>query len=372
MTSPAFNNSQLGNTIRTDKPTLFVGSSGIVFTDGTQQLTAFTGTAIANESDPIFTSSVAYNITSDNTGEWTEAYNWVVVNSGNVLSSGDNISLLVNDAGYITSYIETDPIFTGSVAYNITSTDTGNWNNAYSWGDHSLQNYATVSGLTATSGYLQSQIDSVVVSETDPIFTGSTAYNITSSDTGNWTSAYNWGDHSAVGYLSSGNNISLLNNDAGYLISADVSGITGNGTTNYISKWSSSNGLTDSVIYDNGTNVGVGTSSPAYKLDVSGTGSFDVLNVNDQFTFPTGDGSGQQTLVTNGSGVVVWKDYIPAKRYSTISTSNTFNSFNTAVNYTVGHIDVFQNGVKLSADDDFTATDGSSVSLANYAPVAHI
>jgi hypothetical protein len=39
--------------------------------------------------------------------------------------------------------------------------------------------------------------------------------------------------------------------------------VDGNGTTNYISKWSDANTLTDSVIFDNGTNVGIGTSSPA-------------------------------------------------------------------------------------------------------------
>jgi hypothetical protein len=47
--------------------------------------------------------------------------------------------------------------------------------------------------------------------------------------------------------------------------------VDGNGTTNYISKWSDANTLTDSLIFDNGTNVGIGTSSPAAILDVRGT-----------------------------------------------------------------------------------------------------
>ena len=45
--------------------------------------------------------------------------------------------------------------------------------------------------------------------------------------------------------------------------------VDGTGTANYISKWSDSNTLTNSVIYDNGTNVGIGTSSPATELEVS-------------------------------------------------------------------------------------------------------
>jgi hypothetical protein len=47
--------------------------------------------------------------------------------------------------------------------------------------------------------------------------------------------------------------------------------LTGGGTVNYVSKWSSATNLVDSQIFDNGTNVGIGTASPAYKLDVSGT-----------------------------------------------------------------------------------------------------
>jgi hypothetical protein len=46
--------------------------------------------------------------------------------------------------------------------------------------------------------------------------------------------------------------------------------ITGSGTTNYVSKWSSSSSLSNSVLYDDGTNVGIGTTSPAQKLDVNG------------------------------------------------------------------------------------------------------
>ncbi len=47
------------------------------------------------------------------------------------------------------------------------------------------------------------------------------------------------------------------------------SGVTGSGTTNYISKWTGSTSLGNSVIYDDGTNVGIGTTSVgSYKLSV--------------------------------------------------------------------------------------------------------
>lgn len=42
-----------------------------------------------------------------------------------------------------------------------------------------------------------------------------------------------------------------------------TSGITGAGTANYLAKWSGSSAITNSLIFDNGTNVGIGTTTPA-------------------------------------------------------------------------------------------------------------
>jgi len=42
------------------------------------------------------------------------------------------------------------------------------------------------------------------------------------------------------------------------------------GTTNYVAKFTSSSSIGNSIIFDNGTNVGIGNTGPAYKLDVSG------------------------------------------------------------------------------------------------------
>jgi len=54
---------------------------------------------------------------------------------------------------------------------------------------------------------------------------------------------------------------------------SDLSGVDGSGTANYLSKWSDSDTLTDSVIYDNGTNIGIGTSTPSNTLEVAGPDS---------------------------------------------------------------------------------------------------
>ena len=50
-----------------------------------------------------------------------------------------------------------------------------------------------------------------------------------------------------------------------------------------------------------------------------------------------------------------------------VSTSN-YSSFNIPGGYTVGRLDIFQNGVKLLENSDFTASDGTSVSLSKAAP----
>jgi hypothetical protein len=47
-----------------------------------------------------------------------------------------------------------------------------------------------------------------------------------------------------------------------------TSGIGGSGTTNYVSKFTAASTIGDSQIFDNGTNVGIGTITPTAKLDV--------------------------------------------------------------------------------------------------------
>jgi hypothetical protein len=54
------------------------------------------------------------------------------------------------------------------------------------------------------------------------------------------------------------------------------SDLNGSGTTNYISKWLDTDTLTNSIIYDNGTNVGIGTASPNAELEIHGN-----LNIGD-------------------------------------------------------------------------------------------
>jgi hypothetical protein len=81
--------------------------------------------------------------------------------------------------------------------------------------------------------------------------------------------------------------------------------VSGSGTSNYVPKWTGTTGLGNSIIYDSGTNIGIGTSSPSAKFDIqltggtigvriSGDSSSDMLRI-------TQTGSGNAILVEDSS-----------------------------------------------------------------------
>jgi hypothetical protein len=53
-----------------------------------------------------------------------------------------------------------------------------------------------------------------------------------------------------------------------------TAGISGTGTTNFLTKWTGTSTVSNSLLFDDGTNLGIATTSPAFKLDVNGTGRF--------------------------------------------------------------------------------------------------
>lgn len=72
-------------------------------------------------------------------------------NTGALSNVSGNISMFTNDAGYLTSFTETDPIFSAHVSAGITGTQISNWDAAHSWGDHSAAGYLTSETLTELS-----------------------------------------------------------------------------------------------------------------------------------------------------------------------------------------------------------------------------
>lgn len=92
-----------------------------------------------------------------------------------------NVSAFTNDAGYITSYTETDPVFTASPAHGITASDISSWNNKQD-------------ALTAGNNI---QINNGTISATDTTYTAGTGISIQNnviSATGGGGSSYTAGN----------------------------------------------------------------------------------------------------------------------------------------------------------------------------------
>ena len=121
-------------------------------------------------------------------------------NADTAYSWGDHAS-----AGYLTSLgtalVDADFASAGIMAtdgsgtYSIVTDNSSNWNTAYGWGDHSTVGYLTSLG----TALVDADFASAGIMATD----GSGTYSIVTDNSSNWNTAYGWGDHSSVGYLTS-------------------------------------------------------------------------------------------------------------------------------------------------------------------------
>jgi len=94
-----------------------------------------------------------------------------------------------------------------------------------------------------------------------------------SANSGNFTSlSVNNVQVSVSGHTHTASNITNFNSSVSGLFPANLT--TGVGTSGYVSRWNGTNSLTSGIIYDNGTNVGLGTSTPSETLHVIGSGRF--------------------------------------------------------------------------------------------------
>lgn len=88
-----------------------------------------------------------------------------------------NVSDFTNDAGYLTSYTETDPVFTASPAYGITSNDITGWNNKVTKsGDTDIGNLLFGTGNGIGFKYLDNT-DTAKLVRIDSV-TGSSGYRL--------------------------------------------------------------------------------------------------------------------------------------------------------------------------------------------------
>jgi len=93
-----------------------------------------------------------------------------------------------------------------------------------------------------------------------------------------------------------------------------LSGILSGGTVNYVPKWTSANTLSStSLIYDDGTSVGIGTAGPSSRLHISGSGLWSSF-ISMQHTTEWAAGvNGNDFLIVKKSG----STFTPFQMYAT-------------------------------------------------------
>ena len=172
------------------------------------------------------------------------------------LSAGAGISYN-NTTGVIASTITqyTDALARAAISLTTTGTSgAATYNNTT--GVLNIPQYADQFVGTVTSVGLTSSTSGVTIGSS-PITTS-----------GNITLAIATASGSQQGLLSS-TDWTTFNNKQNALTNP----ITGTGTTNFLPKFTGASTLGNSLIFDNGTNVGIGTTSPTYRLSVLRTGS---------------------------------------------------------------------------------------------------
>ena len=258
-------------------------------------------------------------------------------NAGQSLTSGGRLTIYGNGAGAnITTGLD-DNLFGINAGYNLT---TGSQNHLFGYN----------AGLNLTTGSSNSAFghDAMVYAGANSNFNSAFGwgsgwgvvgnnYNYNSlfgAYTGHrlTTGSYHLlGGYNAGAYITSGTGTVML----GYSAGANIAGGSGNTTPTYGiylgygSKAKLDNQTNEIVIgYDatgNGSNsvtlgndnilktilkgnVGIGNTAPSYKLDVNGTGRFVGALTVGAYTLPNTDGSANQVLKTNGSGVLTWQN----------------------------------------------------------------
>ena len=138
-----------------------------------------------------------------------------------------------------------------SNSYNSTLVTSGNTANR-------TYTFPNVSGTLALTSDLSGYVPTGFLNATNPLFYSAT-YGTFSIQVANT---------SQNGYLTS-TDWTTFNNKQ----SALTNPVTGTGTTNYLPKFTSTSTIGNSLVYDNGTNVGIGTTSPSKPLEIYQSGS---------------------------------------------------------------------------------------------------
>lgn len=207
--------------------------------------------------------------------------------------SVNNSTGVITNTGVVT---ETDPVanaksITVSAGYGLSGGGTNTVGNNPSF----TLSVDTSSGKLATQNYVNNRYTGgtgISVNNSTGVInnTGVTSFNGRTGAVVPATGDYNINQLAGVS-ISSPTTNQLLRYDGtnwvnwtpNYLPASNI-----NGTTNYVAKFTGSNTLGNSIIYDNGTNVGIGTATPGAQLDVEfpdGSNDYSLLDLRNSTNY---------------------------------------------------------------------------------------
>jgi hypothetical protein len=169
----------------------------------------------------------------------------------------------------------------------------------------------------------------------------------------NWNKVVVSGSNASLNSLTVSNGItgSLLGTASFALTSSNIQG----GDTNYIPIWNTATSLSSSIIYQSGSNIGIGTTSPAYKLSVVGK---IALNDGGNSVF-IGDNAGQSDDATANINVGIGQN---ALQNNIVGNQNVAVGNNTLVaNTNSNNTAVGSNALQ------FTTTSVNNTAFGSYA-----
>lgn len=309
---------------------------------------AISGSPITTSGTLAITFASGYSLPTDaKQAEWDTAYSNRITSASAPLSIVANvisISQATNSAnGYLSStdwatFNAKQSALSGTGFVKVSGSTVSYDNTSYTPTSRLLTINGTSYDLSADRSWTITPGSGMRNVQTFTATSGQTTFTVTGGYTSGLVDVYVNGarlstsDFTATNGTSVVLGVGVVTNDIVDIVSYTASlssGINGSGTTNYISKFTASNVLGNSLLFDNGTNVGIGTATPSAALHVIGTIlSSSSVTAN---SFVKSGGTSSQILaadgsvITAGTNITISGGTISASGGGSISGSGTTN-----------------------------------------------